>query len=377
MSTARNAPHLLHVFSTFVPAGPELRTVALIEGLGDEFRHSILAVDARTTAAERLSADAPARVLESLPRAGTPKTVRAMRRLFDDVAPDAVLTYNWGAFDAVLAARSQGRPVLHHEDGFGPDEARSFKRRRELARRWVLPGTRGVVVPSRVLRRIALERWGLSPERVVCVPNGVRVEAFDRRGEGARLRAELSIPPAAPVAGLVGHLRPEKSPARFLEACARVDGDLGLVAVVVGDGPERGRLEELARTPALAGRVHLVGHRDDLPRWYDLMDLFCLSSDTEQLPVTLLEAMASRLPAVSTDVGDVGAVLGEEQARWVVPLAGADTASALARALEELAADSPLRERLGAANRSRVEREHDFSVMLDAYRSLYLAAVRA
>jgi glycosyltransferase involved in cell wall biosynthesis len=107
------------------------------------------------------------------------------------------------------------------------------------------------------------------------------------------------------------------------------------------------------------------------------MDLFCLSSDTEQLPVTLLEAMASRLPAVSTDVGDVGAVLGEEQARWVVPLAGADTASALARALEELAADSPLRERLGAANRSRVEREHDFSVMLDAYRSLYLAAVRA
>ncbi|MAF67047.1 MAG: glycosyl transferase family 1 [Planctomycetes bacterium] len=377
MSPALDAPHLLHVFSTFVPAGPELRTVALIDALGDEFRHSILAVDGRTDAAERLGADAPARVLESLPRASTPKTVRAMRRLFDAVAPDAVLTYNWGAFDAVLAARSQGRVVLHHEDGFGTDEAHTFKRRRELARRWVLPGAHGVVVPSRVLHRIALERWRLPSERVALVPNGVRVEDYPRTGEGAQLRSELSIPPSAPVVGLVGHLRPVKHPTRFLEACARVDPSLGLVAVVVGDGSERGRLEELAGTPPLAGRVHLVGHRDDLPRWYDLMDVFCLSSDTEQLPVALLEAMASSLPAVSTDVGDVGAVLGEEQARWVVPLAGADTASALARALGELAADAALRGRLGKANRAKVERDHDFTLMLDTYRSLYHDAVRA
>ena len=376
MAPARDIPHLLHVFSTFVPAGPELRTVALIEALGDEFCHSILAVDGRTEAAARLSPDAPVRVLESLPRTGTTRGVWALRGLFDALAPDAVLTYNWGAFDGVLAARSQGRATLHHEDGFGPDETRAFKRRRELARRWVLPGTERVIVPSRVLRSIALERWGLAAEQVALVPNGVRIEDFESTDSNAALRAELGIPPSAPVAGLVGHLRPEKNPSRFLEACAGVDPALGLVAVVVGDGPERGRLEELARAPALAGRVHLVGHRDDLARWYRLMDLFVLSSDTEQLPVTLLEAMASSLPAVATDVGDVRSVLGAEQEPWVVPLTGAETTAALSRALAELAADPHLRDRLGRTNRSKAESEYDFQTMLAAYRGLYLDAAQ-
>ena len=65
------SPHLLHVFSTFVPAGPETRTVNLIEAFGKEYRHSILAIDGRTDAAKLLTGRADARVLESLPRAGT------------------------------------------------------------------------------------------------------------------------------------------------------------------------------------------------------------------------------------------------------------------------------------------------------------------
>ena len=104
----KNAPHLLHVFSTFVPAGPEMRTVRLVNALGGDFRHSILAVDGRTDAREFLDADAPARILESLPRAGTPRTVRALRELLKRERPDLVLSYNWGAFDSVFATRLSG-----------------------------------------------------------------------------------------------------------------------------------------------------------------------------------------------------------------------------------------------------------------------------
>ncbi|MFP5288208.1 MAG: glycosyltransferase family 1 protein, partial [Thermoanaerobaculia bacterium] len=80
MTQLRN-PHLLHVLPTFVPAGLEMRTVNLIEGFGDEFRHSILSMDGRIEAVERLAAGAPVRVLPSLPKAGTLLTTRRMREL--------------------------------------------------------------------------------------------------------------------------------------------------------------------------------------------------------------------------------------------------------------------------------------------------------
>ena len=118
-----SAPHILHVFSTFVPAGPEMRTVNLIHGLAREFRHSIVAMDGRTDARERLAADAPVEILESPPKAGSIATVRRMRALIRRVKPDLLCSYNWGAFDAVMAARTLGlRSVIHHEDGFTADE---------------------------------------------------------------------------------------------------------------------------------------------------------------------------------------------------------------------------------------------------------------
>jgi len=133
------APHLLHVFSTFVPAGPEVRTTRIIAGLGQEFRHSILAMDGRTSAAKELPADAPARIMDNLPPAGTLQTTLNLRRLLQRERPDLVLTYNWGAFDAILAARSLGwKRLIHHEEGFNLDEAVTFKRRRVLARRWAI-----------------------------------------------------------------------------------------------------------------------------------------------------------------------------------------------------------------------------------------------
>jgi hypothetical protein len=147
-----SVPHFLHVFSTFVPAGPETRAVRLIEAFGAEFRHSILAMDGRTDARELLPAAADVRILESPPKAGSIATVRRLRDLLRAENPDLLLSYNWGAFDAVMAARTlKMRRVVHHEDGFNPDEVLEFKQRRVLARRFLLPGVHRVIVPSKKL----------------------------------------------------------------------------------------------------------------------------------------------------------------------------------------------------------------------------------
>ena len=345
-----SAPHLLHVFSNFVPTGPELRTVELIGAFGRAFRHSIVSMDGRTGAAERLPPDVDVRIVPAPPRAGSLATARRLRRLLAQERPDLVLTYNWGAFDMLLAARSAGfRRVIHHEEGFNEDEKDQFKRRRIWARRLVLPGAAAVVVPSERLQKIALDRWRLRPEHVRLIPNGIRLDRFapgETRG--------------ALVVGTVGSLRAVKNHARLLEAVARVP-DVHLL--LVGDGEERSILERRATAPDLAGRVRFAGYQESPAPFYRAMDVFALSSDSEQMPVALLEAMASALPVVSTDVGDVLSMLPPEQA----PFVGAD----LAGSIVALARDPALRRQLGLLNRKRVEERYSFEAMYAAYRDLY------
>jgi glycosyltransferase involved in cell wall biosynthesis len=370
-------PHLLHVFSTFVPAGPEMRTVNLIHGLPRDYRHTIVAMDGRTQARERLDPGSPVAFLDCPPKAGSIATMRHMRKLLKAVAPDLVCSYNWGAFDTVMAARTLGlKRVLHHEEGFNADETLAFKRRRELCRRLFLPGVARLVVPSQTLAGIATQRWKLDADQVRCIPNGIRLERFAERDGNPELRAQLGIPRDAPLIGFVGHLRPVKNLMRLFKAAARVERELGMHLVVLGDGPERAQLEKFAAgTPALYGHVHFAGHQSDPLPYYRAMDLFALSSDSEQMPIALLEAMASALPVVSTDVGDVRAMLPEAQGEYVLPIEEHETAWPLAEKLTELLKDGAKRAQLGAANRARVAQRYTFEAMLAAYREEYERAL--
>ena len=361
---------LLHVFSTFAPGGPQVRTARLLPELERSWKHAILALDGCTDARTLLAPELGVEILTAPLRAGTLRTTLALARFLRRLRPELLLTYNWGALDALLASRLAGpRAVVHHEDGFRPDEVAAFKRRRVWMRRLLLPGTRAVIVPSYRLETIARELWRLAPELVCRIPNGIRLADFPARDGNAPRRAELGIPRGALVIGFVGHLRAEKNPVRMVQALEHVPAHL----LMLGDGPERAAVERTARALGLGSRVHLVGHRAAPQDDYRAMDVFALSSDTEQMPVALLEAMASALPVASTDVGDVRRILPEEQAELVVPVAGGP--AALSRALSRLAAEPALRTRLGNANRTRVEREFSFERMLAAYRAVYARAL--
>lgn len=371
------APHLLHVLPTFVPGGLEMRAVNLIAGFGDEFRHSIFSVDGRTDAVDRLPAGAPVRILPAIVKAGSLTTAWKLRALLRSESPDLVLTYNWGAFDMLLAARSLGfRRVVHHEDGFDADEAHSFKKRRILARRAMLGGVSRLIVPSDCLHRIATSLWKVPEERITQICNGIRLDAYSPADGNPELRRELGIPENAPVIGAVGAMRPEKRLERLLDACAALDPELEAHVLVVGDGEMRPLLEERAARPELAGRVHLVGYRPDPHRFYRAMDVFAIPSDTEQMPLCLLEAMASGLPVVSTAVGDIPGVLPALQAAYLVRLEEESTTIAgLSRHLADLLRDPAARRRLGRANRARVEERFTFDRMRSAFREVYRRAL--
>ncbi len=371
--------HLLHVFPTFVPAGSQQRTARIANAAGGRLRHTFLALDNDLSARELLDPALEARFLRAAAKSGSASTALRLTSLIAREQPDLLCTYNFGALDGALATLLLGRvPHVHHEDGFSPDEAQGLLLRRTLMRRVALSRAGRVVVISRRLERIALDTWQLDPERVQFLPNGIDVERFVPAPRDEALRQELGIPRDAFVVGSVGHLRPEKNFARLLRALAPLEG---CVVLIVGDGAQRPALERLARQLGMAARLRLPGYAADPRPFYRAMDLFALSSDTEQAPLSLLEAMAHALPAVSTDVGDVADMLGEQASRCVVPLrdAGApararDEAAVerdLLRCVAELRAERGRAAHIGAALRRTVETRFDQRAMVERYLALY------
>jgi glycosyltransferase involved in cell wall biosynthesis len=353
------APLMLSVFSTFAVGGPQVRFARLATRFGPAWRHAIVAMDGVTSAAARLPAGLDVTYPDiAIVKGDTLGNIRRFRAALRALRPDVLVTYNWGAIEWAIA---NVLPVVRHvhiEDGFGPEERARQILRRAWTRRLVLRRAT-VVLPSRTLERIARDTWRLPPARLRYVPNGIDL---------ARFSAGTPRPRSAePVIGTIAALRPEKNLARLLGAVARVHETMKVRLEIVGDGSERPMLEALASRLGIAGSVTFHGNQNDPAPFYRRFDLFALSSDTEQMPLSVLEAMASGLAVAATDVGDVRAIVSGENDPLVVAQDEAALAGAILRALS----DDALRTRAAAANRAKAEREFDEDVMCERYASLF------
>ena len=354
---------LLHVYPSFEVGGSQRRFVRIANHFGGDYRHLIVALDGHTAAASLLSSDLDASLL---PLAPAPPGLAGRLRLYRDLLrhwrPDLLVTANWGSIEWAMANLACAVPHLHLEDGFGPDEADGQLSRRVWARRLLLRRSR-VVLPSRTLWRLAHDCWRL-PERCLhYVPNGIDLARF----AGARGRGQGGPGGPVPVIGTVAALRPEKNLARLLDAFALVRQSCLVRLVIAGDGPLRGALEARAEALGIAPDVEFLGHCARPEEVLSGLDVFVLSSDTEQMPLSLLEAMALGCAVVATDVGDVRAMLPAEQQDFVVPRSAEDLAAAMSGLLN----DGGLRDRLGRANEEAVRRDSDEHEMFTAYRRLY------
>ena len=370
-----SAPHVVHVFPAFSTGGPEVRTCTLINALGGEFHHTVVALNGDLTGASRLAQASQVNLVTPDVRP-TPVNLLAFGRLLRRLDPDLLITYGWGGTDALFAAWLQRiRPILHIEDGFLPDEAHGQKPGRRLARRLAFRLAWALLVPSRTLERIAVDSWRLPASSVRFVPNGIDLSRFAPATPAMReqARAALGIPPSALVVGTVGMLRPDKNHARLMRAfnaaCAGTDARL----VLVGAGDCRSDLEAQARALGCSDRVVFTGAVIDPAPCYRAFDVFALSSDTEQMPLSVLEAMATGLPVLSTAVGDVKDLLGEQPATCLV---SPDDEQAYADSLRTLTSNAELRRTSGERNRRRVADQFGQDVMVQRYREIYLNAIR-
>jgi sugar transferase (PEP-CTERM/EpsH1 system associated) len=227
--------------------------------------------------------------------------------------------------------------------------------------------TRAVIADSEKVRRHLIDEQHLPASRVVTVPNGIDVEVFSAPIDVAAKRRALGLPPPGTmVVGTVGRLVDVKDQAGLLRAFARLGSAVHLV--LAGDGPLRGALETQAREAGIADRVHFLGRRDDVAEIMRTFDIFVLSSKSEGLPLTILEAMAAGLPVIATAVGGIPEVVQSGLTGELVP-AGAP--EALAAAIEKVLADREGAAAMGRAGAARVRAHFDLTVMTARYEQIY------
>lgn len=359
-------PHLFHVFPSFCIGGVPIRIANIINHWAGRYRHTILATDGRYDAAERINPNLDVTYYQG-PAApgGFIADYRHIRRTLRPAAPSLLMTYNWGSIDWALANRFLPLcPHIHFESGFGPEEADRQLPRRALYRRLALGRTRRLVVPSHLLVDIATNIWKIDASKITLIPNGVDCALFAGAPDPA-LKDKIGKTADNLIIGTLAPLRAEKNVARLVRAFADLDAaHSNARLVIVGDGPEREALESLATERGVADRVVFTGHIGQVERVLGWFDIFALSSDTEQMPNAMIQAMAAGCPIAACDVGDVKRIAPHENAPFIVPKArDEDLRDALARLL----GDASLRERLGAANRARAETVYAQDIMFQAY----------
>jgi L-malate glycosyltransferase len=348
--------------------------VRLMNVFGDAAQHTILsavpdALGARDAIDPAVKVDFPgdrAPPLYGKPSPGRYRDLTQYMRQFD-----LVLTYNWGSMDAVGARRLFPRdtpPLIHHEDGFNADEIVKLNWKRNAFRKLMLPTARHVVVPSQRLASIAAVHWGRAD--VVRIPNGIPTALYTQPPVADAFPG-FDRAPGDLVVGTLAGLRGVKNLPRLVRAIAPLPDHVKLV--IVGEGPERDAIIAEATRLNIAHRVYLVGFMRDPHRFVGHLDIFALSSDSEQFPISLVEAMAAGKPAVSTDVGDVMAIVASENRRFVIPK---EDEAAFSAAFQTLVNDPILRQSIGAANQRLAQSDYEEADMIAAYRALYWNAVK-
>ncbi len=368
---------ILHLHSSFQAGGKELRAAKLMNAFGPDFEHTIVSAESEALGAARaINPAIPVSFPNDFPSlTGRPTPGRLQRIARAMLGHDLVLTYNWGAMDAVMAHTAFSKvfrlpPLVHHEDGFNQDEAVRLKPMRNWYRRIALGRTQALVVPSERLEDIAINVWHQPPGKVNRIINGIPSAAYGKKAKRDALPRVIKHPGEMWLGTLAG-LRAVKNLPRLVRAFAAMPQHWHLV--ILGEGPEREAIRAEANRLSIGHRVHLPGFATDPAKVLGLFDLFALSSDSEQFPISVVEAMASGLAVVSPRVGDVEMMVAEENRPY---LAASGDEAGLADALCVLAANPKERTLIGEANRKIAREEFDEARMVLSYRAIYARAMR-
>lgn len=384
MSAVTAIPPLrvLQICSSLAWGGTEM-LLPIIASKLQERGHDVLAV-CHPDGKIRQEAAARGIPTETIPLGGylNPVTTRRLIRLFRRERPDMLhLHLSRDLWQVVPAARWSGcgRVVLTKHVG-------SYIKKHDPLHRWLYRHVDRVIAVSDVLRRNVIETCPISSERVVTIHNGLDLSVYDAsQYQPETIRKAFDIHQKTRIIGTVGRITPGKGYEEFLQAARRIRdqaahaGEMPVKFLIVGDvsygeEPYREKIVSMTRQFGLENEVVFAGFRRDIPALLRAMDVFVFPSRAEGLGIALLEAMAMRVPCVSTcSDGTVDIV---EDGVSVLAFASGD-ADALADAVLQVLRDAALGRRLAGAARRRIEEKFDLETMISRIEAVYAECLRA
>lgn len=370
-------PLVTHIVYRFDTGGLENGVVNLLNHLPTSaFRHQVIALtEVNPSFAARVRrADVEFLSLHQPPGHGW-RSYGKLLRLFRAHRPTIVHTRNLAALEAQVPAALAGVPLrIHGEHGRDVGDLRGDSRKYQWVRRVYSPFVHRYVALSRDLERYLAERVGISPDRISQVYNGVDAVRFHPApGNAVRLSDCPFQESGLFVVGTVGRMQQVKAQTLLAEAFVRAlrnapDLTRTLRLVLVGDGPLRAQARDILQSAGVAHLAWLPGERADVPELMRSLDLFALPSLAEGISNTILEAMASGLPVVATDVGGNAELVADGATGIVVP---SGDPLPLAQAILSLAEDPARAQLMGRAGRAAIEDRFSLQAMVSAYQGIY------
>lgn len=369
---------LMHVVYRFSVGGLENGVVNLINHMPEtRFRHCVVALtECDPGFTHRVLVPGVEFISLHKPPGHGIKLYPRLYRLFRQYRPAIVHTRNLAALEAAVPAWAAGvRARVHGEHGWDVSDPGGTLRKNQRIRRAYSPFVKRYVALSGHIERYLVERVGVAAERVERICNGVDTVRFHPAPGGARI--PLAGSPFGTgdvlVVGTVGRLQVVKDQLNLVRAFAIARRDGGEAAarlrlVIAGDGPLRPAIEDEIRQQGLADVVWMAGERKDVPDVMRSLDIFALPSRAEGISNTILEAMASGLPVVATDVGGNGELVETERTGLLVP---AEEPVTMAGALMCYASNAALQNSHGLAGRLRAEQSFSLDGMVARYTELY------
>jgi len=354
--------HICHIVLSLEPGGLENGVVNVVNGLDPaEFRSSVCCLQRGGEFVGRLRPGVEVAWMDLRP-GNDPWMPMRLARLLRRWGIDIVHTRNAESFFyGSLARRLAGVPAMVHSE-----HGRVFPEKpwRAVAQRLLLQNVDAAFAVSERLRADLVRELRVSADRFNVLYNGVDIERFQR----GRPQAQSSATSHGLLIGSVGRLAAVKNYALLLHAVARLPDASSWRLILIGDGPERAALSQLAARLGLEDRVEFRGHREDVPQLLQQLDVFVLPSLSEGMSNTVLEAMAAGLPVLASDVGGNPELIESERSGVLFP---SGDVTALTEQLDRLIRSPDLRARLGAAAALRARTEFSMEAMIARYASLY------
>ena len=373
-------PLIAHVVHRFDVGGMENGLVNLVNRLPADFaNHCIIALtEANPGFATRIRR--PGVRIQELhrPPGQTARVFPRLYRLLRDLRPAVFHTRNAGTLETQAAAWLARVPVrIHGEHGWDVGDLGGTNRKLLLMRQAMRHFVHHQIALSGATARYLIERVGVPASRVTDICNGVDTERFAPPQDRAALRARLDpdvLGPDTFAVGAVGRLSGVKNLPMLVDAFGLVAGRKPEFArqarlVLVGDGPDRQALCSRIEALGLADRTLLAGARDDVPEWLQALDLLCLPSLAEGISNAILEAMASGLPVLATDVGGNAELVEDGVSGRLVP---SEDVAALAEGIEAYFTDRATLAAHGAAARRLAVTKFSLDTMVNAYHRVYV-----